>query len=91
MVWRIIVTDRFSRDFNKLKRDMKFVRALHSKIERLREDPFAVGKELSGKLAGKRSTRLVKNYRVLFEIDSGAGKVYLLGFDHRKFEYKGFS
>ena len=52
-------------------------------MRRLREDPTTVGGRLSGKLHGLRSTRLIGNYRLLFQVDTTVKTVYLVTIDHR--------
>ena len=56
---------------------------LDKKIKRLKEDPEAVGGNLSGNLHGKKSTRLIRKFRLIFSIDSNLKIVYLVALDHR--------
>jgi mRNA-degrading endonuclease RelE of RelBE toxin-antitoxin system len=89
-MWKIVITDNFSQQFKKISRNRDFVEALDKKIERLKLDPYSVGGGLRKELSGKRSTRLLKNYRVVFEISEKDKSVYLLAVDHRKFDYRRF-
>lgn len=89
-MWDIIRTETFLRAFKKYKKNKDFVGALEKKIQRLQEDPHTVGGELSGRLHGLHSTRLLKNFRLLFRIEEQQRAVFLLGFDHRKFGYERF-
>lgn len=88
MNWKIISTERFQKEFKKHKKDQELLRALENKIQRLKKDPYSVGARLSGNLHGYKSTRIVKNFRLIFRIDNN--QVILSAIDHRKFDYKGF-
>ena len=90
MIWKVIVTNKFSSVFKKYKKNSEVVKVLNSKITRLKENPFSVGGNLAGNLKGKKSIRLVGKLRLIFEIDDKSNKVYLLAIDHRKFDYKRF-
>jgi addiction module RelE/StbE family toxin len=90
MVWRIISTETFSREFKKHKKDGEFVKALDNKIKRLQEDPENVGGYLSGKLHGYKSTRILKKLRLVFKIVYENNEIHLMGIDHRKFDYERF-
>ena len=89
MTWKVIVTDRFSGEFGKYKKNGAFVKALDKKIQKLKEDPH-IGGELSKGLHGLRSTRILGKFRLIFEIDEKSNKVYLKAIDHRRFDYKRF-
>ena len=90
MPWRIVSTKEFSKSFKKYSKDGKFVRSLEKKIEKLEESPERVGGHLSGRLHGFRSTRIIKKFRLVFKIDEKKSCVYLVGIDHRKFNYRNF-
>jgi len=90
MVWKIISTDTFSKEFKKYKRDNEFVNALDKKLKRLKEDPFSVGGYLSGNLKRYKSTRIVRKLRLVFKIVKNGQEVWLIAIDHRKFDYKRF-
>ncbi len=90
MVWTIISTETFSKQFKKHKKDGEFVKILENKIKRLQENPENVGGYLSGKLHGYKSTRILKNLRLIFGIIIEKQEVHLMAIDHRKFDYKRF-
>lgn len=91
MVWKIISSKTFSKEFKKYRDNVEFVRALENKIKRLQEDPEAVGGYLSGKLYGYKSTRIMKKLRLIFKIFSEKNEVHLRAIDHRKFDYERFN
>ena len=91
MIWKIVVTETFSKEFKKYKKDSEFINALNKKMERLRKDPEVVGGFLSGRLHGYKSTRIVRKYRLIFKIVKENREVKLMAIDHRKFDYKNFS
>ena len=90
MTWDLKVTDIFSKEFKKHKKDGEFVRALGAKLERLKENPENVGGYLSDRLHGYKSTRIVGKYRLVFKIVREENAVYLTAIDHRKFGYERF-
>ena len=90
MSYEIVITDTFSKEFKKHKKDGEFVNALDKKIERLKEDPNNVGGFLSGKLHGYKSTRIIRKFRLIFKIVEQEKKVYLSAIDHRKSAYDDF-
>ena len=90
MSYEIVITDTFSKEFKKHKKDGEFVNALDKKIERVKEDPNNVGGFLSGKLHGYKSTRIVRKFRLIFKIAEQEKKVYLSAIDHRKSAYDDF-
>lgn len=90
MKWGVISTETFSKQFKKHKRDKEFVKALDNKIRRFQDSPESVGKYLSGRLQGYKSTRILKNFRLIFKVDHEAKEVSLMAIDHRKFDYEGF-
>lgn len=85
MTYEVIITDNFSREFKKYKKDQEFLRALDNKIQRLKQNPEEIGGFLSGKLHGYKSTRIIRKFRVIFRIEDK--KVYLMSIDHRKSVY----
>ncbi|MBU4116267.1 MAG: hypothetical protein KKG94_00825 [Nanoarchaeota archaeon] len=88
MIWKVITTKTFSKAFKKYKKDSEFTKVIEQKIKRFKENPHNVGGNLSGKLKGYKSTRIIRKFRLLFKIV--ADKVYLISIDHRKFDYKRF-
>ncbi|MBI2110288.1 type II toxin-antitoxin system mRNA interferase toxin, RelE/StbE family [Candidatus Woesearchaeota archaeon] len=90
MTWEIKVTDTFSKEFKKHKKDGEFVKALEAKLDRLKENPENVGGYLSGRLHGYKSTRIVGKYRLVFKIVREDNSVKLMAIDHRKFDYERF-
>ena len=91
MSWEIIVTETFSREFRRYRKNQEFVNALGRKVQRLKENPESVGGCLSGKLHGYKSTRILGKFRMLFRMDHEAHVVYLVAIDHRKFGYERFA
>lgn len=87
MSWDIKRTDTFIKYLKKHKHNHELFVELEKKIQRLRENPEEVGGYLSGSLHGKKSTRLAKNFRLLFSIDLETNTVYLEAIDHRKDVY----
>ena len=90
MNYEIIITNTFSKEFKKHKKDKEFVNALDKKIERLKNSPENVGGFLSGKLHGYKSTRIIRKFRLIFKIVEQENKVYLFSIDHRKSIYDDF-
>ena len=89
-MWRVIRTERFSREFKKLEKNVEFVNALDKKIKRFKEDPHSIGGYLSGRLHGYKATRLVRKFRILFRISEEDKTVYLVAIDHRGHDYENF-
>jgi addiction module RelE/StbE family toxin len=85
-VFNLTVTDAFERDFKRHKRNGELVQELEKKLDRLRESPVEVGGRLHGDLHGYRSTRLAKNYRLIFTIEKQTVTLHAL--DHRKDVYE---
>lgn len=85
--WEIKRTDTFLKYLRKYKHNYELLRELDKKIERLKDDPLAVGGELAGPLHGKRSTRLSRKFRLIFSIRPEQGIVYLEALDHREEVY----
>jgi mRNA-degrading endonuclease RelE of RelBE toxin-antitoxin system len=90
MLWKVIATKTFSKEFRKYRKDSEFIKALDKKIQRLKKDPHNVGGYLSGRLHDYKSTRIIKKLRLIFEIDDEKFSVFLVGIDHRKFNYTNF-
>lgn len=90
MIWTVARTDAFSKEFRKYQKNKAFVDALEKKIKKLIDDPINVGGYLAGRLHGNKSTRLLKNFRLIFSIDEQNKIVYLKAIDHRKYDYKNF-
>lgn len=88
MPWIIKNTDTFVDSFRKIKDNSKIVSELARKIKRLQIDPLHVGGWLSGTLHGKKSTRIAKQYRLIFLPDEREHIVYLILIDPRKHVYK---
>ena len=86
--WTIERTDTFLKHLKKQKNNHELFQELESKIQRLLEDPSAVGGLLSGPLHGIRSTRLARKFRLLFQVDEEKRIVYLIALDHRKEVYE---
>lgn len=82
--WIVKRTDTFLKYFKKHKKNHELLMELDQKIKRLRENPSFVGGELAGNLHGHKSTRLSKNFRLIFSIDEKNKTVYLEAIDHRK-------
>lgn len=81
-MWIVKRTDTFLKTLKKHKHNHPLFTELDKKIKRLKEDPYAVGGDLAGNLHGHKSTRLSKNFRLVFSIDEQT--VYLEAIDHRK-------
>tara|TARA_B100000315_G_C14578905_1_gene589407 strand:+ start:2659 stop:2925 length:267 start_codon:yes stop_codon:yes gene_type:complete len=81
--WRIQSTDTFLKNFKKNKNNAELLNQLDKVIIRFKENPH-FGKQLSGPLKGRCSTRLLKNFRLIFSIDEEEKCVYLEALDHRK-------
>ena len=83
-MWLVRRTDTFLKHLKKHKNDHRLLTELDEKIKRLKEDPTVVGGNLAGNLHGHRSTRLAKNFRLIFSIDDKENVVYLEAIDHRE-------
>ena len=86
-IWTVKRTDTFDQTLKKYKKNNELLSELDKKIKRLQIDPENVGGYLSGSLHGYKSTRLVKNFRLIFSIDKKNKIVYLEAIDHRKNVY----
>tara|TARA_Y100000310_G_scaffold234391_1_gene237330 strand:+ start:276 stop:554 length:279 start_codon:yes stop_codon:yes gene_type:complete len=87
MSWKIVSTDTFSKEFKKHKKDGELINALDNKIRKLKQNPY-FGDRLSGNLHGYFSTRIVKNFRLIYKIVKDKDEVWLSAIDHRKHGYK---
>lgn len=85
--WLVKRTGTFLKYIKKHKNNHELLTELDKKIKRLKEDPSIVGGNLTGNLFGHKSTRLVKNFRLIFSIDERNKVVYLEAIDHRKDVY----
>jgi mRNA-degrading endonuclease RelE of RelBE toxin-antitoxin system len=88
MPWIIRRTDTFLESFRLVRNNAKVVVELARKIKRLQVDPLHVGGWLSGSLHGKKSTRIAKQYRLIFLPDEREHIVYLVLIDHREHAYE---
>jgi len=88
MPWIIWRTDTFLESFRLVRNNSKVVLELARKIKRLQADPLHVGGWLSGSLHGKKSTRIAKQYRLIFLPDEREHIVYLILIDHREHVYE---
>lgn len=82
MSWIVKRTDTFLHFLKPHRNNRQLLAALDKKIRHLEQDP-AVGGELAGALHGKRSTRLIRKFRLIFSIDEKEQIVYLEAIDHR--------
>jgi mRNA-degrading endonuclease RelE of RelBE toxin-antitoxin system len=87
MAWVIKRTDTFLETFAQVRNNKKVITELSKKLTRLVEDPLHVGGWLSGSLHGKKSTRIAKQYRLIFLPDEREQVVYLVAIDHREHAY----
>ena len=88
MVWVIQRTDTFLESFAVVRNNKRVIAELGKKLARLQEDPLHVGGWLSGSLHGKKSTRIAKRYRLVFQPDEREKVVYLVLIDHREHVYE---
>jgi len=86
MVFVIVTTDEFERQFKSLtKKDKLLMERIAKAILKLEQNPHA-GKPLSYDLKGYRSLHVGK-YRIVYEIDESAKEVILRSIGHRKHVY----
>lgn len=85
--WKIARTDTFLKYLKKHRNNHELLLELDKKIQRLMEEPYTIGGNLAGNLHGNMSTRLAKNFRLIFKIDDTTKTVYLIAIDHRKDVY----
>lgn len=83
MSWIIKRTETFLPFLKPHRHNKQLLDALDNKIKHLMENPIAVGGELAGALHGKRSTRLIRKFRLIFSLDEEEQVVYLEAIDHR--------
>ena len=83
MLWLVKRTDTFLHFLKQHRNNKQLLDALDKKIQHLQEDPIAVGGELSGALHGRKSTRLIRKFRLIFSINENEKVVYLEAIDHR--------
>jgi len=88
MPWIIRRTDTFLESFHRVKDNSKVVSELARKIKRREEDPLHVGGWLSGSLHGKKSTRIAKQYRLIFLPIRGNISFTAPLLDHREHVYE---
>jgi len=88
MPWIIRRTDTFIESFRRVRDNSKVVSELARKIKRLQADPLHVGGWLSGSLHGKKSTRIAKQYRLIFLPDEREHIIYLILIEHRGHVYE---
>jgi len=87
MAWVVKRTDTFLESFAQVRDNKKVIAELGKKLARLQEDPLHVGGWLSGSLHGKKSTRIAKQYRLIFLPDEREQVVYLVLIDRREHVY----
>lgn len=87
-LWRIARTGTFEQEVKKYKKNQGFLNALDKKIQRLRVDPLAVGKYLTGQFKGRKSTRVLEKHRLIFRISERTRTVFLVALIHRKSGYE---
>jgi mRNA-degrading endonuclease RelE of RelBE toxin-antitoxin system len=87
MAWVIKRTDTFLESFEQVRDNKKVITEIGKKLTRLQEDPLHVGGWLSGSLHGKKSTRIAKQYRLIFFPDEREQVVYLVLIDRREHVY----
>ena len=87
-MWELRRTDTFLKNLKEQRTNHQLLQELEEKLKRLREDPNVIGGELGGKLHGKKSTRIAKKFRLIFQIDSEEKIVYLIAIDHRGIVYE---
>ncbi len=83
MSWVVKRTDTFLDFLKQHRHNKQLLDALDKKIQHLQENPLAVGGELAGALHGKRNTRLIRKFRLIFSINEEERIVYLEAIDHR--------
>jgi len=88
-MYKLVFGSKFLRSAEKLDKRLKL--KLKSSLDVLSQNPFHPNlhtKSLSGKLAGFYSFRLSRDYRVIFELISSEGVIYLLKVGDRKDIYR---
>lgn len=87
MSWNIEFTETFEKALKVHKKNSELLAALDKKLQRLKDDPYAVGAMLHGELHGWHSARLVRKFRLLFKTDDSSKTIYLGAIDHREHAY----
>ena len=87
-MYEIYRTDSFMNDLKDQKKNTQLLNELDKKIQKLKTEPHNIGKHLSGNLKGKKSVRLARNFRLIFEIDEKGKRVYLEALDNRTHIYR---
>ncbi len=83
MTWIVKRTETFLHFLKQHRHNKQLLDALDKKIKHLQEDPIAVGGELAGALHGKKNTRLIRKFRLIFSVNEEEKVVYLEAIDHR--------
>ena len=81
-------TEYFLIDLHRHRKNHELVNQLEKKIKHLEENADNSGKELSGKLAGLKSLRIMKNFRLIFKVKLAEKQVFLMAIDHRSTVYQ---
>ncbi len=79
---------RILKDLKKVRKVNELFIELDKKIQKLKEEPLSIGKQLHGELYPSLSTRVYKKYRLIFQIDARNKRVFLEAIDHRKEVYE---
>ncbi|MDO9098113.1 MAG: hypothetical protein Q7U60_08330 [Candidatus Methanoperedens sp.] len=87
MTWEVKRTATFLESLRTIRKNKEALFELDKKIKRLQEDPLHLGGWLSGELHGKKSTRILRKYRLIFTLNETEKVVYLNWIDHRKSAY----
>ncbi|MBS3138008.1 type II toxin-antitoxin system mRNA interferase toxin, RelE/StbE family [Candidatus Woesearchaeota archaeon] len=85
--WIVQRTETFLNCLKKQRNNHELLSELEKKLQKLEEEPLAVGGNLAGNLHGYRSTRLARKFRLIFTIDENNKIVTLEALDHRKDVY----
>jgi len=89
MSFEIYATKRFLKEFKKL--DSEVQKRIKNKIAELKENP-TLGIPLTAQFKGKWKLR-IGNYRIIYEIDYKANRIFLLAIGHREnvYDREGFN
>jgi mRNA interferase RelE/StbE len=83
MKYKIIWPNNVKEILSKI--DKKVALRIENKIENyLALDPIRIGKNLSNNLAGYMSYKVVKKYRVIYQVKEKEIKILIVDIDHRK-------